>query len=427
MKSHYKRIGDYVTQIKLKNKDGAISLLRGININKYFMPSVANIIGTDLSKYRVVKKNQFAFNPMHVGRDEVLPISMLESNNPIIVSPAYIVFKVKNEEILLPEYMMMWCKRSEFDRNAWFMTDNSVRGGFSWADFCEMTIPIPSIEKQREIVREYNIVKDRILLNDQLIQKIDVTAQAVYKQWFVDFEFPIPKEYAKLIGKPDLNGKPYKSSGGEMQYCDDLEQEIPIIFTYSKLNELISHKKGNAFKSSDYVEDGVKIVKVSNFSDKTVSGSTCNCIEYSRKNEFKSYVLTHGDILISTVGSWPSNPASVVGQVVKVPKNMDGSLLNQNIVKLKPKEDAFKNTLMLALSRKVFSEYVVSGAQGSANQASVTLEHLLSYPLIQGDKDTRLSFSRIVKPLDLHRSNIEEENISLFETRKILLKKLAKA
>jgi type I restriction enzyme S subunit len=81
MRSHYKRIGDYVTQIKLKNTDSAISALKGININKHFMPSVANIIGTDLSKYRVVKKNQFAFNPMHVGRDEVLPISMLDDKN----------------------------------------------------------------------------------------------------------------------------------------------------------------------------------------------------------------------------------------------------------------------------------------------------------------------------------------------------------
>lgn len=426
MKSNYKKLGQFIQDVSVKNKNLNVELLLGVSITKRFIPSIANTIGTDMSKYKIVKRDQFAYGPVTSRNGEKISIALL-AEDECLVSTSYTVFEIVDKEQLDPEYLMMWFRRSEFDRYARYMSHGTVRELFGWEEMCDIELPIPCIEKQREIVREYNVVNNRIVLNEQLTQKLEDTAQSIYKQWFVDFEFPIPKEYAKLIGKPDLNGKPYKSSGGEMQYCDDLEQEIPIIFTYSKLNELISHKKGNAFKSSDYVEDGLKIVKVSNFSDKTVSGSTCNCIEYSRKNEFRSYVLTHGDILISTVGSWPSNPASVVGQVVKVPKNMDGSLLNQNIVKLKPQEDAFQNTLMLALSRKVFSEYVVSGAQGSANQASVTLEHLLSYPLIQGDKDTRLSFSRIVKPLDLHRSNIEEENIGLFETRKILLKKLAKA
>jgi type I restriction enzyme S subunit len=227
MRSHFKRIGDYVAQVKLKNTDGAISSLKGININKHFMPSVANVNGTDLSTYRVVKKNQFAFNPMHVGRDEVLPISMLEDDEPIIVSPAYVVFQVKDEKELLPSYLMLWCRRSEFDRNAWFMTDNSVRGGFSWVDFCNMELPVPPIEKQREIVREYNVVNDRIALNEQLSQKLEDTAQAIYKDWFVDFEFPISKEYAESVGKPELEGKPYKSSGGKMEYNKDLERDIP--------------------------------------------------------------------------------------------------------------------------------------------------------------------------------------------------------
>lgn len=254
MRSHYKRIGDYVTQIKLKNTDDSISLLKGININKHFMPSVANINGTDLSKYRVVKKNQFAFNPMHVGRDEVLPISMLEDDEPIIVSPAYVVFEVKDEEELLPAYLMMWCRRSEFDRNAWFMTDNSVRGGFSWADFCDMELPIPSPEKQREIVREYNVVNDRITLNAQLTQKLEESAQAIYKQWFVDFEFPISKEYAQSIGKPELEGKPYKSSEGEMVFCDEIDKDIPVVSKIRNLGDLIeSVSKTHDFKKEQLI------------------------------------------------------------------------------------------------------------------------------------------------------------------------------
>lgn len=257
MRSHYKRIGDYVTQVKLKNNDGTISLLKGININKHFMPSVANINGTDLSTYRVVKKNQFAFNPMHVGRDEILPISILEDDEPIIVSPAYVVFEVKDEEELLPAYLMMWCRRSEFDRNAWFMTDNSVRGGFSWADFCDMELPIPSPDKQREIVREYNVVNDRISLNEKLTQKLENTAQLLYKRWFVDFEFPISKEYAESIGKPELEGKPYKSSGGEMEYCEELQKDIPAEWGAGDFTHICEITMGQSPKGDTYNTDGL--------------------------------------------------------------------------------------------------------------------------------------------------------------------------
>ncbi len=119
MQSNYKPIGDYVKQVKLKNKDNSLTVehLRGIRINKEFMPSVANVTGTDLSKYRVVKQYQFAYNPMHVGRDEILPISMLRDEGVIIVSPAYMIFEIVDTSELLPEYLMIWCRRSEFDRN----------------------------------------------------------------------------------------------------------------------------------------------------------------------------------------------------------------------------------------------------------------------------------------------------------------------
>lgn len=253
MRSSYKRIGSYVKQINNRNKDLSVTNIQGININKEFMPSVANTNGTDLSNYKVVSHKQFAFNPMHVGRDEVLPISMLDDEESVIISPAYIVFKVKDENELLPEYLMMWCRRPEFDRNAWFTTDSSVRGGFSWEDFCDLTIPIPSIEKQLEIVKEYQTITDRIKLNEQLNQKLEETAQAIYKQWFVDFEFPISREYALEIGKPELEGKPYKSSRREMIYNDELDQEIPKGWRVETVKDFcIDMKSGGTPDRSNY-------------------------------------------------------------------------------------------------------------------------------------------------------------------------------
>lgn len=215
MKSNYKKIGDFIRPVKEKNRESLYSELLGINIDKYFMPSVANIHGVDLSVYKVVRKNQFACNRMHVGRDYRIPISVSRREEPFLVSPAYDVFEIKDMKVLLPEYLMMWFSRKEFDRNAWFYTDADVRGGLPWSSFCETELPIPSIDKQREIVREYNTIVNRIALNEQLIQKLEETAQTIYKNWFVDFEFP------------DENGKPYKSSGGEMIWCEELEKEIP--------------------------------------------------------------------------------------------------------------------------------------------------------------------------------------------------------
>ena len=244
MKSNYKPIGNYVKQVKLKNTDNSLTVehLRGIRINKEFMPSVANVTGTDLSKYRVVKRYQFAYNPMHVGRDEILPISMLADEEAIIVSPAYVIFEIIDTNELLPEYLMIWCRRSEFDRNAWFTTDSSVRGGFSWDDFCGLELPVPSIDKQKEIVKEYKTITDRIKLNEQLNQKLEETAQAIYKEWFVDFEFP------------DVYGKPYKSSGGKMVYCDELDMEIPEGWKFERLKNLIeSASKKHYFNQDELI------------------------------------------------------------------------------------------------------------------------------------------------------------------------------
>lgn len=241
MKSNYKPIRNYLKQIKARNTDNSLTVehLRGIRINKEFMPSVANVNGTDLSKYKVVEKNQFAYNPMHVGRDEVLPISMLIKEEKIIVSPAYVIFEVIDTNELLPEYLMIWCRRSEFDRNAWFTTDSSVRGGFSWEDFCDLELPVPSIKKQREIVKEYHTITDRIKLNEQLNQKLEDTAQSVYKEWFVNFEFP------------DENGKPYKSNGGEMEYFEALDIYLPNGWSVGIVSDLFELQRGFDLPTQD--------------------------------------------------------------------------------------------------------------------------------------------------------------------------------
>lgn len=156
----YKKIGDYIRIVNNRNKDLITNNLLGVNIFKNFMPSVANTSGIDLSKYKLIQKNQFACNLMHVNRDEVLPVALYKSGSTSIVSPAYTTFEVIDEAELLPEYLMIEFQRLEFDRRAWTYCDSSVRGGLEWERFCDIEIPVPHPDEQLKFVSLYKGVQD---------------------------------------------------------------------------------------------------------------------------------------------------------------------------------------------------------------------------------------------------------------------------
>lgn len=168
MKSNYDALGNYIRLVDTRNTDFVTEQVLGINIDKYFMPSVANVIGTDLSKYKLITKGKFACNPMHVGRDERLPVALYTEDEPAIVSPAYFMFEIIDNSILNEDYLMMWFRRPEFDRLCWHRTDGSVRGGITWDDICRMKVPVPPLDEQIEIVQSYQAITDRIALKKQI-------------------------------------------------------------------------------------------------------------------------------------------------------------------------------------------------------------------------------------------------------------------
>jgi len=161
MKNNYKQLGDYIQLVDVRNKDNAISedRLLGININKQFMPSVANVSGTDLGKYKIIHKGQFAYSAMQVGRDECIRVALFTDDISAIISPAYLVFEVKDEAEVFPEYLMMWFQRPESDRYGWFISDSSVRASLEWERFCDIEIPIPDIGEQRKYVALYKALQ----------------------------------------------------------------------------------------------------------------------------------------------------------------------------------------------------------------------------------------------------------------------------
>lgn len=168
MKTKYKALRDIICQTDERNSGVKVTKLMGVNLSKEFMPSVANIVGTDLSKYKIVRKGQFACKLMSVGRDIRLPIAFKRDDEPVIISSAYFSFKVKDEKEVLNEYLMMCFSRNEFDRELWFYSGGDVRGGINWETFCNVKIPLPPIQKQREIVKTYRIITDRIKLKKEI-------------------------------------------------------------------------------------------------------------------------------------------------------------------------------------------------------------------------------------------------------------------
>lgn len=180
MKSNYDILGNHIRLIDTRNRESITDRVLGINIDKFFMPSVANVIGTDLSKYKLITKGKFACNPMHVGRDERLPVALYDEEKPAIVSPAYFMFEVIDNSILNEDYLMMWFRRPEFDRICWLHTDGSVRGGITWDDICRLELPIPPIENQLEIVNSYKAITERIALKQKINDNLRASASIMF-------------------------------------------------------------------------------------------------------------------------------------------------------------------------------------------------------------------------------------------------------
>jgi type I restriction enzyme S subunit len=190
----YKRLGDYIQLIDNRNKDLKVTNLLGINVTKNFMPSVANVSGTDLSKYKIIQKGQFAYSAMQVGRDEAIRLALYTDDEPAIISPAYLVIESKDENELVPEYMMMWFHRPESDRYGWFISDSSVRASLDWERFCEIKIPIPDIAEQRKYVALYK----GLLTNQKTYENSLEDLQLICDTFIEDL---INKEPLKRLGK----------------------------------------------------------------------------------------------------------------------------------------------------------------------------------------------------------------------------------
>ena len=186
MKSNYKRLGDYIRQVDVRNKDDERYDLLGVSVEKCFISSIANTVGTDWHNYKIIKKGQFCYIPDTSRRGDKIGIAHLTDREIGLVSAVYTVFEVWNKE-LVPEYLMLWFKRPEFDRYARYHSHGSVREIFDWEEMCNVELPIPPIEEQEKIVDAYETIEKRIALKRKINDNLEATAQAVFQEQFASF------------------------------------------------------------------------------------------------------------------------------------------------------------------------------------------------------------------------------------------------
>jgi type I restriction enzyme S subunit len=409
MKSLYKKIGENIKLVDERNKGLKVKQLLGLSISKQFIPSVANIIGTDMENYKIIRKKQFACSTMQVRRDKKMPVALLQEVDEAIISQAYPVFEVKDENELLPEYLMMWFTRAEFDREACFHAVGGVRGSLEWEDFENLQLPIPSITKQREIVKEYNVIQNRIALNQQLIQRLEETAQAIYKQWFVAFEFP------------DENGEPYKSSGGEMVWNEELGKEIPLGWEVIPFAKYIFFQEGPGLREWQWTDSGIKVINVKNIlNDGTVD--TNNTSRFISIKEYKStyshFLIDEGDIVIASSGNTYGKAGKVLSD--DLPLLMNTSVIRFHSYDKKLMPESFVQTYLFSFQMK---EQVEASITGSA-QPNFGPSHIRLMKILYSKEVLLFHFDKTVKPILDKKDLLNKMNRTLEKLKNLLLSKL---
>lgn len=378
MKSNYEPLGKHIQLVDYRNSEEVTSTVLGISIDKEFMPSVANVIGTDLSRYKLISKGLFACNPMHVGRDERLPIALYEKDSPAIVSPAYFMFEIIDRDVLNEEYLMMWFRRPEFDRECWFMTDGSVRGGITWDDLCRIKLPVPSYARQCEIVESYRAITDRIALKRAENDNLEATIQVAFDKAFHDAGVSLPETIIK-------------------------QNKVPQGWTDATVGDFASVQTGpfgSQLHNEDYVESGTPIITVEHMDGKYIAHRNLPLVSQNDVDRLRKYDLHTGDIVFSRVGS--------VDRAVMVSQHEDGWLFSGRCLRVRPYDPNTGSYFLWWFNQPVIRQLVTASAVG-ATMPSINTSILNSIRIVFPQKDIVTQFCKMADGLiEIIATNLEE-------------------
>lgn len=381
-KAEYQRLGNYIREVNVRNRELKVTNLQGVSISKEFMPSIANTIGTDMSTYKIVELGQFAYGPVTSRNGDKVSIALLDDYDNAIISQAYTVFEVTDHEQLLPEYLMMWFRRPEFDRYARFHSHGSAREIFDWDELCDVMLPIPSITRQREIVSEYETLTNRIRLNNQIIQHLEATAQALYRKTFVD-----------NIDKENL------PEGWRMGTLEDL-------------GEIIGGATPSTNNPDLWCDDGISWLSPADLSKKS-----CKFISKGAKditelgyNSCSTKLLPKGSILFSS--------RAPIGLMAITTKELCTNQGFKSIVPKKEFDSGYVYYYLLSIKDKIAEENTGSTFDEVSGQT------MKEYPAVLPSKQVTDGFSELLRPILYNQFIKEQESEKLTELQSLLLAKM---
>ena len=373
MEKEYKILGNYIRLVDERNKDFAVTKLLGVSISKKFIPSIANIVGTDLSNYKIVRTGQFAYGPVTSRNGEKISIAYLDEED-CIISSSYTVFEVENKEELDPEYLMLWFSRPEFDRYARYKSHGSVREIFDWNELCMVELPVPDIEKQRKIVKAYKTITDRIDLKQKINDNLSSQMRAYFKEYTAN--------NASITGKL----KDYSV----MQYG----------YTETATTEPV----------------GPKFLRITDIAQNYIDWNGVPYCPISEGNHEK-YVLSEGDVVVARTGA-------TVGYAKMVGRNIPDSVFASFLVRIRPIDDEYRYYFGLAITSSEFLDFVQTNAGGSAQpQANPPLlgEFELSIPNKQSLPEFNTKISSFLGVIESNETEISK----LHEVKDTMVKMLS--
>lgn len=298
MKEGYHRLGEYIRQVDVRNDAGKEDNLLGLSVQKKFIPSIANTVGTDFTKYKVVKKGQFTYIPDTSRRGDKIAVALLEDYEEGLVSNVYTVFEIVDPEKLCPEYLMLWFSRPEFDRYARFKSHGSVREVMDWDEMCKVELPVPDISRQREIVKAYKTISDRIALKQRINDNLEATAQAVFQEKFASYygSDELPNGYSVVTLDSLCTVK-----GGKRLPTDCELLDTPTEHPYIRVRDVGNSRYVCLTDQFQYIDE-------------------------ETHSAISRYIVNTDDIVISIVGT--------IGLLGKVHSSLNKANLTENCVKL---------------------------------------------------------------------------------------------
>ena len=387
MKSNYKRLGDYIRQIDIRNKDEKVTRLLGVSIDKKFIESIANTIGTDMSVYKIVKHRQFAYGPVTSRNGDKVSIALLLEEE-CIISSSYTVFEITDTKKLLPEYLNLWFKRPEFDRYARFHSHGSAREIFDWEEMCNVELPVPPIEEQEKIVDAYETTEKRIALKRKINDNLEATAQAVFQEQFASFygADELPNGYS-IVNLDSL----CTVKGGKRLPADCELLDTPTEHPYIRVRDVGSSRYVCLTNQFQYIDE-----------------ETYSAI-------FR-YIVNTGDIVISIVGT--------IGLLGKVHSSLDKANLTENCVKLANIHTVTSDYLYYTLCYKKQIKEIELLTVGAV-QAKLPMYNIQSMKILVPPTKVIEEFQN---KMDVFNEQIEANTVEvqrLYELQEVLLAKMS--